>query len=197
MKIESSNLETIAVRKSQYPTDELDEFLLCGRSNVGKSSFINTVLGRKNYAHTSGKPGKTQTLNFYLLNNRFYLVDVPGYGYAEVSKEKQRKFGLMIEEYIKERKNLKCVFLLADFRHKAQENDILMYNYLKYYNIPCVVVATKYDKIKASQKDKCEKSLKESLKLVEGDKLVLFSSVTKKGREEIYHILDSFINSQE
>ena len=97
MKIESSNLETIAVRKSQYPTDELDEFLLCGRSNVGKSSFINTVLGRKNYAHTSGKPGKTQTLNFYLLNNRFYLVDVPGYGYAEVSKEKQRKFGLMIE----------------------------------------------------------------------------------------------------
>lgn len=197
MKIESSNLETIAVRKSQYPTDELDEFLLCGRSNVGKSSFINTVLGRKNYAHTSGKPGKTQTLNFYLLNNRFYLVDVPGYGFAEVSKEKQRKFGLMIEEYIKERKNLKCVFLLVDFRHKAQENDILMYNYLKYYNIPCVVVATKYDKIKASQKDKCEKSLKESLKLVEGDKLVLFSSVTKKGREEIYHILDSFINSQE
>ena len=197
MKIESSNLETIAVRKSQYPTDELDEFLLCGRSNVGKSSFINTVLGRKNYAHTSGKPGKTQTLNFYLLNNRFYLVDIPGYGYAEVSKEKQRKFGLMIEEYIKERKNLKCVFLLVDFRHKAQENDILMYNYLKYYNIPCVVVATKYDKIKASQKDKCEKSLKESLKLVEGDKLVLFSSVTKKGREEIYHILDSFINSQE
>ena len=197
MKIESSNLETIAVRKSQYPTDELNEFLLCGRSNVGKSSFINTVLGRKNYAHTSGKPGKTQTLNFYLLNNRFYLVDVPGYGYAEVSKEKQRKFGLMIEEYIKERKNLKCVFLLVDFRHKAQENDILMYNYLKYYNIPCVVVATKYDKIKASQKDKCEKSLKETLKLVEGDKLVLFSSVTKKGREEIYHILDSFINSQE
>lgn len=197
MKIESSNLETIAVRKSQYPTDEKDEFLLCGRSNVGKSSFINTILGRKNYAHTSGKPGKTQTLNFYLLNNNFYLVDVPGYGYADVSKEKQRKFGLMIEEYIKERKNLKCVFLLVDFRHKAQENDILMYNYLKYYDIPCVVVATKYDKIKASQKDKCEKSLKESLKLVEGDKLVLFSSVTKKGREEIYHILDSFINSQE
>ncbi len=197
MKIESSNLETIAVRKSQYPTDEKDEFLLCGRSNVGKSSFINTILGRKNYAHTSGKPGKTQTLNFYLLNNNFYLVDVPGYGYADVSKEKQRKFGIMIEEYIKERKNLKCVFLLVDFRHKAQENDILMYNYLKYYNIPCVVVATKYDKIKASQKDKCEKSLRESLKLVEGDKLVLFSSVTKKGREEIYHILDSFINSQE
>ena len=197
MKINTIELIISAVRESQYPTDQKKEFLLVGRSNVGKSSFINSIIERRNYARTSSKPGKTQTLNFYLLNNRFYLVDVPGYGYAEVSKEKQRKFGLMIEEYIKERKNLKCVFLLVDFRHKAQENDILMYNYLKYYNIPCVVVATKYDKIKASQKDKCEKSLKESLKLVEGDKLVLFSSVTKKGREEIYHILDSFINSQE
>ncbi len=197
MKIESSNLETIAVRKSQYPTDNKSEFLLCGRSNVGKSSFINTVLGRKNYAHTSGKPGKTQTLNFYLLNDSFYLVDVPGYGYADVSKEKQRKFGLMIEEYIKTRPNLKCVFLLVDFRHKAQENDVLMYNYLKYYNIPCVIVATKYDKVKASQKEKSEKVLKDSLNIVPTDKFVLFSSVTKKGREEIYNILKSFTEPQD
>lgn len=197
MKIESSNLETIAVRASQYPTDGADEFLLCGRSNVGKSSFINTILGRKNYAHTSGKPGKTQTLNFYLLNNSFYLVDVPGYGYADVSKEKQKKFGLMIEEYIKTRKNLKCVFLLVDFRHKAQENDILMYNYLKYYNIPCTIIATKYDKIKPSQKDKLERSLKESLNIVPTDKFVIFSSVTKKGREEVYNIISSFLKIQE
>lgn len=197
VKIEKSSLATIAVRKSQYPTDMLPEFLLCGRSNVGKSSFINTLLGRKNYAHTSGKPGKTQTLNFYLLNDEFYLVDVPGYGYADVSKEKQRKFGIMIEEYIKERENLKCVFLLVDFRHKAQENDVLMYNYLKYYNIPCVVVATKYDKVKASQKEKCERALKESLNLVPGDKMVLFSSVTKKGREEIYNTLAEYVDSQE
>jgi GTP-binding protein len=196
MKIESSNLETVAVRTSQYPTDNKPEFLLCGRSNVGKSSFINTILGRKNYAHTSGKPGKTQTLNFYLLNNDFYLVDVPGYGYADVSKEKQRKFGLMIEEYIKSRENLKCVFLLVDFRHKAQENDVLMYNYLKYYNIPTVIVATKYDKVKPSQKEKSEKSLIDTLTILPQDKLVLFSSVTKKGREEIYNILSSYVNDQ-
>ena len=197
LKIETSNLETIAVRTSQYPTDNRPEFVLCGRSNVGKSSFINTILGRKNYAHTSGKPGKTQTLNFYLVNEEFYLVDVPGYGYAEVSKEKQRKFGLMIEEYLQTRENLKCVFLLVDFRHKATENDILMYNFLKYYELPTVVVATKYDKVKNSQKEKTEKALKESLKLLPQDKLVVFSSVTKKGREEIYNILSSYIGSEE
>ncbi|MCX4365956.1 MAG: ribosome biogenesis GTP-binding protein YihA/YsxC [Bacilli bacterium] len=197
MKIETSNLETIAVRTSQYPTDNRPEFVLCGRSNVGKSSFINTILGRKNYAHTSGKPGKTQTLNFYLVNEKFYLVDVPGYGYAEVSKEKQRKFGLMIEEYLQTRENLKCVFLLVDFRHKVTENDILMYNFLKYYELPTVVVATKYDKVKNSQKEKTEKALKESLKLLPQDKLVVFSSVTKKGREEIYNILSSYIGSEE
>ena len=193
VKIETSNLEHIAVRASQYPTDNRMEFMLCGRSNVGKSSFINSLLGRKNYAHISAKPGKTQTLNFYLCNDTFYLVDVPGYGYAEISKENQRKFGLMIEDYIKTRENLKCVFLLIDFRHKAQENDILMYNYLKYYEIPTVIVATKYDKVKASQKDKVLKSLMASLNVLPDDKLVLFSSVTKKGREEIYNILSNYL----
>lgn len=197
MKIETSNLETIAVRTSQYPTDNRPEFVLCGRSNVGKSSFINTILGRKNYAHTSGKPGKTQTLNFYLVNEEFYMVDVPGYGYAEVSKEKQRKFGLMIEEYLQTRENLKCVFLLVDFRQKATENDILMYNFLKYYELPTVVVATKYDKVKASKKEKTERDLRDSLKLLPQDKLVVFSSVTKKGREEIYSILSNYIESEE
>lgn len=197
MRIENSNLHTVAVRASQYPEDNKPEFLLCGRSNVGKSSFINSLLGRKNYAHTSSKPGKTQTINFYLCNDSFYLVDVPGYGYASVSKEQQRKFGLMIEEYIKSRANLEFVFLLVDFRHKPDQNDILMYNYLKYYDIPTVIVATKYDKVKEKDKSKFEKILKETLNVQENDKVVLFSSVTKKGREEIYNILSSYLEVEE
>ena len=197
MKIETSNLETIAVRASQYPTDNRCEFLLCGRSNVGKSSFINSLLGRKNYAHTSSKPGKTQTINFYLCNDLFYLVDVPGYGYASVSKEQQRKFGLMIEEYIKTRENLKAVFLLVDFRHKPDNNDVLMYNYLKYYEIPTIIIATKYDKVKERDKAKAEKLLIETLNVQESDNVILFSSVTKKGREEIYNLLSSYLEVEE
>ena len=191
MKIDSSELTNIAVRTSQYPEEKYSEFLLVGKSNVGKSSFINTILSRKNFARTSSKPGKTQTLNFYLVNNNFYLVDVPGYGYANVSKSVQKKFGLMIEEYITTRKNLKLVFMLIDFRHKPNENDILMYNYLKYYNIPVCIIATKYDKVKSSLKEKNEKIIKNTLNIKEEDSLVLFSSITKKGKEEVYRqILD-------
>ena len=190
MKIESSDLTNIAVRTSQYPTDMKDEFLLVGKSNVGKSSFINTILARKNFARTSSKPGKTQTLNFYLVNNRFYLVDVPGYGYANVSKSTQKKFGLMIEEYLTKRDNLRMVFMLIDFRHKPGENDILMYDYLKYYNLPVCLIATKYDKVKSSQKDKQEKLIRETLNIKEEDSLVLFSSITKKGREEVYRQIE-------
>ena len=191
MKIESSDLTNIAVRTSQYPTDMKDEFLLVGKSNVGKSSFINTILARKNFARTSSKPGKTQTLNFYLVNDRFYLVDVPGYGYANVSKSTQKKLGLMIEEYLNKRDNLRMVFMLIDFRHKPGENDILMYDYLKYYNLPVCLIATKYDKVKPSQKDKQEKIIKETLNIKEEDSLVLFSSITKKGREEVYRQIES------
>lgn len=186
MKIDSTELTHIAVRTSQYPVDTKNEFLLVGKSNVGKSSFINTILCRKNFARTSSKPGKTQTLNFYLVNDNFYLVDVPGYGYANVSKTQQKKFGLMIEEYLTTRKNLKMVFMLIDFRHKPSENDILMYDYLKYYKLPVCVIATKYDKVKSSQRDKQEKVVRETLKIKEEDSLVLFSSITKKGREEVY-----------
>ena len=194
MKIDSAELGCIAVRQSQYPTDNLPEFLLVGRSNVGKSSFINTMLARKNFARTSAKPGKTQTLNFYLVNKSFYLVDVPGYGYASVSKSQQKKFGLMIEEYLKTRKNLKQVFMLIDFRHKPTENDLLMYNYLKYYNVPVTVIATKYDKVKSSLKDKQMKIITEAMDIAMGDNLVFFSSVTKKGREEVYRIIDDLLN---
>ena len=133
MKINSVELDVMAVRQSQYPDDGLPEFLMVGRSNVGKSSFVNALVNRKNIARTSSRPGKTQTLNFYLVNDSLYLVDVPGYGYAAVNKDQQKKFGLMIEEYIKSRHELRRVFLLIDFRHKPTEDDLLMYNYLKYY----------------------------------------------------------------
>ena len=136
MKISSCSLDAIAVRRSQYPTSGKAEFLLVGRSNVGKSSFINTILNQKNLARTSSRPGKTQTLNFYLVNDLFYLVDVPGYGYASVNHEQQKKMGLMIEEYIEKREEMKRVFMLVDFRIKPTENDLLMYQFLKYYNIP-------------------------------------------------------------
>ena len=191
MKIETSTLNVIAVRTSQYPTDNKDEFLLVGRSNVGKSSFINTLIGRKNYAKTSSTPGKTQTLNFYLCNDNFYLVDVPGYGFASTSKAVQKKFGLMIEEYLTTRKNLKLVFMLIDGRMRPTENDILMYDYLKYYNIPVAIIATKYDKLKAKDRDKNLKLIESTLKLDTNDKVIYFSSLTKKGKDEILNIIEN------
>ncbi len=193
MKIETSNLEVIAIRTSQYPTDNKPEFLLVGRSNVGKSSFINTMIGRKNYAKTSATPGKTQTLNFYLCNNSFYLVDVPGYGYASVSKATQKKFGLMIEEYLKTRSNLKNVFMIIDGRNKPTENDVLMYNYLKYYNIPVTIIANKYDKISANNRDKTLKNITNILNLNEDDKIIYFSSINKKGRDEVGKVIAEYL----
>lgn len=196
MKILSVDLKNTAVRISQYPTDEKDEFLLVGRSNVGKSSFINSLICRKNFARTSAKPGKTQTLNFYLVNDNFYLVDVPGYGYASVNKETQKKFGLMIEEYLINRKNLKRVFMLVDYRHKPTEDDILMYNFLKYYNNKVTIVATKYDKVSKNARSKQDKLIADSFELQDGDNIVCFSSVTKKGREEIYSIIEESMASK-
>lgn len=193
MQIENVKEPIIAVRQSQYPADNLPEVLLVGRSNVGKSSFINTIIERKNFARTSSKPGKTQTLNFYLVNDEFYLVDVPGYGYASVSKDTQKKFGLMIEEYLKNRPNLKHVFLLIDYRHKPTEDDILMYEFLKYYNLDITIVATKYDKITKNNRAKQDKLINETLKIGDSDTLITFSTVTKKGRTEILNIIGSKI----
>jgi GTP-binding protein len=185
MKINEVDLTISAVRRSQYPTDNKKEFLLVGRSNVGKSSFINTIINRKNYARTSARPGKTQTLNFYLVNNDFYLVDVPGYGYAAVNKKQQQKFGMMIEEYLEKRDELKHVFMLVDFRHKPTEDDLLMYNFLKYHELPVTIVATKADKVSKNQQPKHQKIILDELDLVIGDNLVLFSSISKQGRDEI------------
>ena len=192
MQIESVNEPIVAVRRSQYPEDNKPEFLLVGRSNVGKSSFINTLIERKNFARTSSKPGKTQTLNFYLVNDAFYLVDVPGYGYACVSKDTQRKFGLMIEEYLKSRENLKHVFMLIDYRHKPTEDDVLMYEFLKYYNLEITIVATKYDKISKNGRIKQDKLIKDTLKF-DSDEFITFSTVTKKGRSEVLSILEAKI----
>ena len=194
MQINSVVEPIIAIRISQYPVDNKNEFLLLGRSNVGKSSFINTLIERKNFARTSSKPGKTQTLNFYLVNDNFYLVDVPGYGFANVSKDTQKKFGIMIEDYLRTRENLKCVFLHVDYRHKPTEDDVLMYNFLKYYNLNVIVVATKYDKITKNNRLKQDKLIKETLKLNENDLFVPFSTITKKGRNEVLEIIENYLD---
>ena len=194
MQIESVEEPQIAIRVSQYPEDAKPEFLLLGRSNVGKSSFINTLIERKNFARTSSKPGKTQTLNFYLINKDFYLVDVPGYGYASVSKETQKKFGIMIEDYLKTRENLKHVFLLVDYRHKPTEDDILMYNFLKYYNLNITVITTKYDKITKNGRVKQDKLIREALKLEDNENFIPWSTITKKGRNDVLDIISSYLD---
>lgn len=186
----------MAVRTSQYPDDKKAEFLLVGKSNVGKSSFINTLVNRKNYARTSATPGKTQTLNFYLVNDDYYLVDVPGYGYASVNKDMQKKFGLMIEEYLINRKCLKRVFLLVDYRHKPSEDDLLMYNFMKYYNLDVTIVGTKSDKMNQREKAKSEKLFREAFPLKEKDNIVVFSAVTKKGRDEMYNIIKECLGTK-
>ena len=193
MKVDNVNLYTSAVRRSQYPEDNLPEFIMLGRSNVGKSSFMNTLINRKNLARISSKPGKTSTINFYNVEDTFYLVDVPGYGYADTSQEEIRKFGLMVEEYLEKREELKRVFLLVDFRHKPTNDDKLMYDFLKYYQIPVTIVATKCDKVSSREKDKNLKQLKDTLDIIVGDNIVLFSSVNKTGREEILNIIEEII----
>lgn len=186
VKILDVKLTISAVRLSQFPTDKKEEFLLVGRSNVGKSSFINTLINRKNFARTSAKPGKTQTLNFYLINDYFYLVDAPGYGFARVSKQLKEKFGLIMEDYLKSRDNLKMVFMLVDFRHKPTEDDILMYNYLKHYNIPVTIICTKVDKVSKNNHEKSINIITKTLGVTRED-LILFSSVTKLGKQEVHN----------
>mgnify|MGYP004673230647 CR=1 FL=1 len=189
MKINSVDLTISAVRRSQYPTDNKPEFLLVGRSNVGKSSFINSLINRKNFARTSSNPGKTQTINFYLINDDFYLVDAPGYGFANLSKSKKKKFGLMMEDYLTNRENLKQVFMLIDFRHKPSEDDLLMYNFLKFHGVKVTLIATKVDKVGQTQREKYRKQITDNIDLAMGDELILFSAKTKLGKKEIQSII--------
>lgn len=193
VKILDVELTVSAVRQSQFPNDGKNEILLVGRSNVGKSSFINTIINRKNYARTSATPGKTQTLNFYFINKFFYLVDAPGYGFAKVNKQLKNKFGLIMEDYLEERENLKMVFLLVDFRHKPTDDDVMMYNYLKHYNIPVTVVCTKVDKVSKNSHDKNTNIIMKTLNATK-EEIVLFSSITKLGRQEIYNRLINILD---
>ena len=183
MEINTHNAEILlsAANKSHYPQDEIPEIALAGRSNVGKSSFINTLLNRKNLARTSGKPGKTQLLNFFNIDNQLRFVDVPGYGYAKVSKTERVKWGRMIEEYLTTRENLRAVVSLVDFRHEPSEDDVQMYEFLKYYEIPVIVVATKADKIPRSKWNKHESVIKKRLDFDKNDDFLIFSSVNKDG----------------
>ncbi|MDY5057897.1 MAG: ribosome biogenesis GTP-binding protein YihA/YsxC [Bacilli bacterium] len=194
MKINTIELIISAVRESQYPTDNKEEFLLVGRSNVGKSSFINTIINRKNYARTSSTPGKTQTLNFYKINDSFYLVDAPGYGFAKVRNSLKKKFGLIMESYLKSRENLKMVFLLVDFRHKPTSDDIMMYDYLKYYNVPVTIICTKVDKVSKNNHAKNKNIIQKELNLPDDKNIILFSSVTKIGKNEVYEEIEKHLS---
>ena len=197
MKIISVSEPIVAVRQSQYPEDKKPEFLLVGRSNVGKSSFINSIVERKDIARVSSNPGKTQTLNFYSINNDFYIVDVPGYGYANVSKAVQQKFGLMIEEYLANRDNLERVYMLVDFRIKPTNDDMLMYNFLKYHELPVTIVMTKVDKVSRNDRDKNLNLIKNTLNVFEEDNMVLFSAKTKLGKSEIHNELEKIVYNKE
>ncbi|MFZ7945590.1 MULTISPECIES: ribosome biogenesis GTP-binding protein YihA/YsxC [Bacillaceae] len=193
MKVVSSEIIISAVKPEQYPETELPEFALAGRSNVGKSSFINKMLNRKGLARISSKPGKTQTLNFYLINEILHFVDVPGYGYAKVSKTERAAWGKMIETYFTTREQLRAVVLIVDLRHPPTADDVMMYDFLKHYEIPCIIIATKADKIPKGKWQKHLKVTRETLELDKNDHIVIFSSETGEGKDQVWQILHSYM----
>lgn len=190
MKIKSVNLETVCGITSVLPENDKVEIAFAGRSNVGKSSLINALMNRKAYARTSSQPGKTQTINFYNINEALYFVDLPGYGFAKVSKDTVAKWGKMIDNYLENSKVLRLVFLLVDIRHKPNSNDIQMYDWCIEYGFNPVIIATKEDKVKRSQKAKLIKEIKQTLNVVEGTPVIPFSALTKNGRDEIMEYID-------
>lgn len=195
MKINPNNIELLisAVKEEQYPDTNLSEIALSGRSNVGKSTFINSMIGRKNMARTSQQPGKTQTLNFYNIDQQLIFVDVPGYGYAKVSKSQREKFGKMIEEYITTRENLRLVIQLVDLRHNPTQDDILMYNYLKHFDIPTLVICTKEDKTPKGKVQKHLKNIKEKLDLEDEDNIISYSSIKNSRQQQIWNLLEPYL----
>ena len=197
MIIKNVSLETVCGITSKIPDNMYNEVAFAGKSNVGKSSLINALMNRKSLARTSSQPGKTQTINFYNINDVMYLVDLPGYGYAKVSEREKEKWGEMIERYLKTSKKLKAVFLLIDIRHDPSANDRQMYEWMVYQGYAPIIIATKLDKIKRSQIQKNVKAIKEGLKVEPGTIIIPFSAETKQGREEIWELIDSFVLPQE
>ncbi|ALB47339.1 ribosome biogenesis GTP-binding protein YihA/YsxC [Clostridium beijerinckii] len=185
MRIKKSDFITSAVKKNQYPIDNRVEVAFVGRSNVGKSSLINSLTNRKKLAKVSQTPGKTRLVNFFLINDDFYLVDLPGYGYAKVSKAEKDSWGKTVEMYLTGREQLKRVVLLVDSRHKPTGDDIIMHEWIKHFGYDAIVVATKSDKLTRNELKKNEKVIKETLKLNSDDKLYFFSSLNKEGKDEL------------
>lgn len=195
MKVTSVNLETVCGITSKLPENLLPEFAFAGKSNVGKSSLINGLMNRKSYARTSSQPGKTQTINFYNINEELYFVDLPGYGYAKVSMELRAKWGKMIERYLKKSEQLKLIFLLVDIRHEPSENDKDMYHWIVHNGFQPVVIATKLDKINRSQIAKQSSLIRTSLGMPKDGVLIPFSAETKQGRDEIWQKIESFLSA--
>lgn len=197
MIIKSAALETVCGITSTLPENTMMEIAFAGKSNVGKSSLINALMNRKSLARTSSQPGKTQTINFYNVNNEIYFVDLPGYGYAKVSEEIKAKWGKMIERYLKKSKQLKAVFLLIDIRHEPSANDKQMYSWILANGFNPIIIATKADKISRNQLQKHVKMVKEGLKVEKGTVVIPFSAQTKQGRDEIYAVIEELMKGDE
>lgn len=196
MNVNRASLETVCGITSRLPENKLPEFAFAGKSNVGKSSLINALINRKSLARTSSQPGKTQTINFYNIEEQLYFVDLPGYGYAKVSQELKQKWGKMVERYLKSSKQLKRIFLLIDIRHEPSANDKTMYDWIVYQGFEPVIIATKLDKLKRSQVAKQVKVLRERLALPKETLLIPFSAETKQGKEEIWAMIDGCISKE-
>lgn len=194
MKINRSELETVAVKPSQYPGTDIPEIAFAGRSNVGKSSLLNLITGRKSLARVSGSPGKTRTINFYRCNDEFRIVDLPGYGFARVSKSESEKWGRMMESYLENRPNLIRVVQLVDIRHKPSAQDVQMYDYLKYYGLDGLVVATKADKISSNEKARCIKEIRSTLGMDKSDRIIPVSALKRTGDGELLDALQTLID---
>lgn len=194
MKINKSDLQSIAVMPKQYPQDDLPEIAFAGRSNVGKSSFINSMINRSNLARTSGKPGKTRTINFYIINDAFRLVDLPGYGYAQVSKQERYKWGQIIEEYLVKRENLKEVIQLVDMRHEPTAQDLQMYQWLKTFGFKGIVIATKADKISRGQWQKHTKIIREKLEIKNPELVIPYSSEKKINTDLVWNTFKDILD---